>query len=119
MSYLKKHRFLFLRRFVQISLMVLYFLGAYTTIKVLEGNLSSSLIFGTIPLSDPYAILQIFASGSVIGATALLGGVVVLLLYGLFLGRAFCSWVCPMNMVTDLANYLRRVLRLDRDESKT
>lgn len=118
MSYLKKHRFLILRRFVQLSLMVLYILGAYSTIKLLEGNLSSSLIVGTIPLSDPYAILQIYASGSVVGFTALLGGVIVLLLYGLFLGRAFCSWVCPMNMVTDLANFLRRVLKLDRDESR-
>jgi ferredoxin-type protein NapH len=31
----------------------------------------------------------------------------VLLLYGVLGGRVWCSWVCPINMVTDLAGWLR------------
>lgn len=117
-SLYKKYRFLVARRIVQLSLIVLYVLGAHTGIKILEGNLSSSVLFQNIPLSDPFALLQMFAAGSVVGFSALLGGLIIFLIYGLFLGRAFCAWVCPMNMVTDSANYLRRVFRLDRDESR-
>ena len=36
------------------------------------------------------------------------------LFYFLIGGRAFCSWVCPINIVTDGANYLRRVFDIDR-----
>jgi ferredoxin-type protein NapH len=34
--------------------------------------------------------------------------------YLLIGGRAFCSWVCPINMITDAANFLRRKLDIDR-----
>ena len=37
----------------------------------------------------------------------LIGAAVVLLFYGLLGGRVWCSWVCPINMVTDLAGWLR------------
>lgn len=57
---MKRFRFLALRRIIQIGLLCLYFLGNYAGIKILQGNLSSSLLFGTIPLSDPFAILQLF-----------------------------------------------------------
>ena len=49
---------------------------------------------------------------------ALVGAVIIALFYGIVGGRAFCSWVCPVNMVTDLANWLRRRLYLDRIERK-
>ncbi|WP_416827313.1 4Fe-4S binding protein, partial [Helicobacter ganmani] len=110
---MQKYRYLFLRRIVQIGLLALYVLGNYTSFKILQGNLSSSLVFGVIPLSDPYAILQLFFAGSIVGANALLGALLILLLYGLFLGRAYCSFVCPMNLITDFASFLRRAFGLD------
>lgn len=110
---MKRFRFLALRRIIQIGLLCLYFLGNYAGIKILQGNLSSSLFFGTIPLSDPFAILQLFFSGALLGVNALIGGLIILAFYALLAGRAFCSYVCPMNLITDLANYLRRVLRIN------
>ncbi|WP_301007797.1 MULTISPECIES: quinol dehydrogenase ferredoxin subunit NapH [Helicobacter] len=110
---MQKYRYLFLRRIVQIGLLALYVLGNYTSFKILQGNLSSSLVFGVIPLSDPYAILQLFFAGSIVGANALLGALLILLLYGLFLGRAYCSFICPMNLITDFASFLRRAFGLD------
>ncbi|CBG40366.1 quinol dehydrogenase ferredoxin subunit NapH [Helicobacter mustelae] len=80
---------------------------------ILQGNLSTSKIFDKIPMSDPLAFLQIFLAGGAISFDLLLGVGVVLALYGIFLGRGFCAFVCPINLITDLANLLRRILRIE------
>jgi ferredoxin-type protein NapH len=116
--FLYKHRILFLRRFVQISLLFLYFSANAYGWKVLTGTLSSSTLFGVIPLSDPFALLQMFAAGALLAMDAIIGALIIVLFYAVIGGRAFCSWVCPINMVTDLANWLRRVLYLDKIERK-
>ena len=108
------YRYLILRRFTQISLMVLYFGANAWGWTVLQGNLSSSLILNTIPMSDPYAALQMLAAGAILSVDLLIGVGVATLFYLLIGGRAFCSWVCPINMITDAANFLRRKLEIDR-----
>jgi ferredoxin-type protein NapH len=85
---------------------------------VLQGTISSSLVFGTIPLSDPFAIMQMLAAGAVLSADVLIGAAVIIFFYGVIGGRAFCSWVCPVNMVTDAAAWLRRKLFIDKIERK-
>lgn len=113
-----KNKYLILRRIVQIGLMLLYFGANAWGWNIIVGNLSSSKIFDTIPMSDPYAVLQMFAAGAVIASDVFLGALVALLFYSLVGGRAFCSWVCPVNMVTDLANYLRRKLGFNQIQKK-
>ena len=108
------YRYLILRRFVQVGILILFFGANAWGWKILEGNLSSSLLFGVIPMSDPYAVLQMIVAGAVVASDLLLGVLVVALFYFFVGGRAFCSWVCPINMVTDSANYLRRVFDIDR-----
>jgi len=108
------YRYLILRRFTQIGILVLFFGANAWGWKILEGNLSTSKIFEIIPMSDPYAVLQMVAAGAVVATDLLLGVAVVTLFYFIIGGRAFCSWVCPINMVTDSANYLRRVFDIDR-----
>ncbi len=112
------YKYLVLRRIVQVTLLVLYFGGNAYGWRVLTGDLSSSSILGTIPLSDPFAVLQMLAAGATLGMNVLVGALIITLFYGIVGGRAFCSWVCPVNMVTDLANWLRRVFYLDRIERK-
>ncbi len=112
------YKYLILRRITQLTLLFLYFAGNVYGWKVLTGDLSSSSLFQTVPLSDPFAVLQMLAAGATIGMNALVGAVIIALFYGVIGGRAFCSWVCPVNMVTDLANWLRRVLYLDKIERK-
>ena len=108
------YRYLILRRVVQLGILVLFFGANAWGWKILTGNLSSSEIFGVIPMSDPYAVLQMVVAGAVIATDLLVGAAVVTLFYFIIGGRAFCSWVCPINMVTDSANYLRRVFDIDR-----
>lgn len=117
-TWLKQHRFLIMRRIVQITLLALYIAANLYGFKLLSGNLSASLVMNTIPLADPFALLQMFAAGALVGIDVLIGGLIVLFFYTVVGGRAFCSWVCPINMVTDTANWLRRVLSFDKIERK-
>jgi len=113
-----KNKYLILRRITQISIMFLYFAANAWGWTFLIGNLSSSKVLDLIPMSDPYAVLQMFVSGAVIASDIFIGALIVVLLYSLIGGRAFCSWVCPVNMITDLANYLRRKFGLNRIQKK-
>lgn len=115
---IKKYRFLIARRITQISIMVLYVIANIYGINILMGNLSSSLILKTIPLSDPYAILQMFFAGAFLSFDILLGTFFILIFYMIVGGRAFCSWICPVNMITDLANFLRRKFGFNQIQKK-
>ncbi len=79
---------------------------------IVKGNLSSSLTLGVLPLTDPFLVAQQLAAGQWPYQEALLGAGIVLAFYLLFGGRLFCSWVCPVNLVTDAAAWLRRRLGL-------
>jgi len=108
------YRYLILRRFTQISILVLYFGANAWGWKMLQGNLSSSLILGTIPMSDPYAALQMLAAGATIATDLLVGVLIVALFYFFIGGRAFCSWVCPINMITDFAAFVRELIGMNQ-----
>lgn len=115
---IKKHRFLILRRFTQILIMTLYVIANVYGINILMGNLSSSLFLDFIPLSDPFAALQIFVAGASITFDLLLGAILIVFFYLIVGGRVFCSWVCPVNMITDLANFLRRTLGFNQIQKR-
>ncbi|HCH5253485.1 TPA: quinol dehydrogenase ferredoxin subunit NapH [Vibrio parahaemolyticus] len=102
----RAHRFLVLRRLCQLTIIALFMAGP--TLGVLTGNLSSSMLFDTVPLSDPLIVLQALATGHIPEFNALLGVVIVVVFYAILAPRAFCAWVCPLNIVTDLAAWLRR-----------
>ncbi|AVF93075.1 quinol dehydrogenase ferredoxin subunit NapH [Vibrio diabolicus] len=106
----RAHRFLILRRLCQLTIIALFMAGP--TLGVLTGNLSSSMLLDTVPLSDPLIVLQALATGHVPEFNALLGVVIVVVFYAILAPRAFCAWVCPLNVVTDLAAWLRRKLNI-------
>ncbi|NLC28207.1 MAG: quinol dehydrogenase ferredoxin subunit NapH [Campylobacteraceae bacterium] len=118
MNKIYKYRYLLARRTTQVLILGLYIAANAYGIKILDGNLSSSLFLNAVPLSDPFALLQIFATGALVAIDVVVGAVIIALFYAVIGGRAFCSWVCPVNMVTDLANWLRRKLSLDKTERK-
>lgn len=110
MELMYRNRYLILRRLSQISILVLFIGGNIYGWKVLRGNLSSSRLLDVVPLTDPFALLQMTATGNIAGREALIGGMIILAFFAVLGGRAFCSWVCPMNMITDLADQLRKIL---------
>lgn len=111
-GWLGAHRYLILRRISQLAILGLFLAGPLFGIWIVKGNLASSLTLDVLPLSDPLVLLQVFASGHVPESAALLGGLIVLLFYLLVGGRVYCSWVCPINIVTDVAEWLRRRLHI-------
>ncbi|MEO1928138.1 MAG: quinol dehydrogenase ferredoxin subunit NapH [Nautiliaceae bacterium] len=110
-----KNKYLILRRITQLSILFLYFAANAYGLKVLSGNLSFSKLFDKIPLADPFAVLQMVFAGAVISADLLIGVAVIVLFYALIGGRAYCSWVCPVNMITDLAAWVRRKTHHEKD----
>jgi len=110
-GWLAAHKWLLLRRFSQIALLALFLAGPLAGWWIVKGNLSSSLTLDVLPLSDPYVLLQSLAAGHVLGLTALTGAAIVLVFYLIVGGRVYCSFVCPMNIVTDAARWLAK--RLD------
>jgi ferredoxin-type protein NapH len=112
MSGVQAWRYLIARRAVQVGILLLFWLGAEFHLGVLTGNLSSSRLFRTVPLADPFAALQILAAGQMLAATALLGAGLVLAFYLVVGGRAFCAWVCPVNPLTDAVRWLKRTLAI-------
>ncbi len=118
-NFLYKHRFLFIRRLVQLTIFTLYFSANTYGWSIVKGNFSSSLIFGFIPLSDPFALLQMFLAGAVIATDILLGAIIVLIIYGILFGRFFCSWVCPVNVITETASSLRRFFKLNTNDDSS
>jgi ferredoxin-type protein NapH len=114
----KNYRFLVLRRLTQISLLLLYVGGNIWGWNILKGNLSSSLLLESIPLSDPFAALQMFSAGAIISTNLIIGAAIITLFYMIVGGRVFCSWVCPVNMITDLSNYLRRKFGFNQIQKK-
>jgi ferredoxin-type protein NapH len=108
MSKLYKNRYLISRRIVQITILGLFVASNIYGFELIMGNLSAVKLLDSFYLADPYAALQMLSAGMLISVDILIGSLIIVLFYGLFAGRAFCSWVCPMNIVTDSAYWLRR-----------
>lgn len=102
------HRWLLLRRLSQLAVMALFMSGPLLGLWLVKGNLNHSRTLDVLPMTDPLVLLQSLAAGHTPERNALLGLAVALLLYLIVGGRVFCSWVCPVNVVTDAAAWLRR-----------
>lgn len=105
-------RWLLLRRISQLAVLALFLSGPWFGVWIAKGSLASSLTLGVLPLTDPYLFMQSLAAGFMPGATALIGAAIVVAFYALFGGRLYCAWVCPINVLTDAAAWLRRRLGL-------
>ena len=124
------------RRIVQVVMLVLFALpllltgwgiaGAYigtgteyaldTTPADLAvwGSLSSSQILG-IDLLDPFATAQVIAAGKTVVGT-MVWCLPILIGFALIRGRAYCGWVCPVNLLGEVVDWLRKKLKLEVSE---
>jgi len=124
------HRYLILRRISQLSILAIFISVTWAAsllhVKawenshllqwlreghILRGNLGNSTLLDKIPLLDPIIFLQMVAAGLVgMTSTAIIAALIVTIFYALVGGRVFCSWACPVNMITDAARWTRRRL---------
>jgi len=104
-------RWLVARRLSQLFFFMLFASGPWFGIWIAKGTLASSMTLDLLPLTDPLLLLQSLVARQLPETLAIVGALIVLAGYALINGRVYCSWVCPINPVTDLAAWARR--RLD------
>jgi ferredoxin-type protein NapH len=115
--WLAANKWLLLRRFSQLAIFALFLAGPLAGVWIVKGNLAASETLGVMPLAEPFAVLQSLAAGQAPYRTVLIGAGIVIAFYLVVGGRAFCAWVCPVNVVTDLAAWLRVRLGIRRARS--
>lgn len=112
LRFLYGRRWLLSRRAVQIFIVLAFAVEFPGIGRIAAGNLSSSRWFDALSLTDPFVMLQSLLAGAPIGLTALVGAAIVIAFSAIVGGRVYCSWVCPINMVTDAAYWLRQKLNI-------
>jgi len=116
-GWIKAQKWLLLRRISQLGILGLFLLGPLASIWIVRGSFSASKTLGVLPLTDPLIIMQSFMAGHSVAVTALIGALIVVVFYAMVGGRVYCSWACPVNMITDGASWLNRRLNLKKSLS--
>jgi ferredoxin-type protein NapH len=96
------------RRIVQMLALALI-ASPLAGLTIFQGNLAAAEIMG-LPLADPLAFLQALIGGRVFLLSYLGSALLVAAFYFILGGRSFCGWVCPVGLVTELGEKLRRRL---------
>lgn len=102
-----RNKFLVSRRLTQAGVFALFLAGPVLGVKIAEGTIASSMTLKVLPLTDPLMLLQSVVAGHRPEGLAILGAAIVLAFYAIVSGRSYCAWVCPINPVTDLAQWIR------------
>ncbi|MDK9697000.1 MAG: quinol dehydrogenase ferredoxin subunit NapH [Siculibacillus sp.] len=111
-GFFARNRYLLARRASQILVLALFLTGPLFGVWIAKGTIASSMTFDVLPLTDPLMLVQMLAARHWPEGLALIGAVIVAVFYALVSGRTYCSWVCPINPVTDLAFWTREKLGL-------
>ena len=90
-------------------LMIALLASPLAGLAIFRGNLAAAELLG-LPLADPLAFLQALLGGRVFVLSYLLSAMLVVGFYVLLGGRTFCGWVCPVGLITELADRLRKRL---------
>ena len=104
-------------RVVLIVLLVLSAVHGYESLRLdfIRGTLCH-LTIGTFSVSCPFGFIQLWLSASS-PAYSLLISSLFFIVISLIFGRVFCSWICPIGLVTEALHYLKvRLLRRRRSE---
>ncbi len=103
------------RRLVQLAFAGFFVLVPWLNTQKfyeLTGNFLSFSFFG-IPLADPLAAVQVFATSGSISHKMLFGAMIAIALASV-LGAVFCSWICPYGLISELNQTLNRKVREPR-----
>ena len=82
-----------------------FFLSYFLDIQFLEGTLTGSRLLG-FHLIDPFAALEIFAAKHHIHTNIIIGTLTILGFYFIVGGKAFCGWVCPYGLLSEIGEYI-------------
>ncbi|MER2606128.1 MAG: NapH/MauN family ferredoxin-type protein [Siculibacillus sp.] len=108
------------RRWASIIVINGLFIASYwADLQLIEGALTASRVFG-FHFADLNSSLQLMLAHKHVVLNLVIGVTTVFLLYLIFGGRAFCSWVCPYHLLSEIAEKLHLKLaekRLVKDHA--
>lgn len=94
------------RSLTALALLGLFFLP-FWGVKSLVGGLAGSLVFGWVNILDLFAFAESLLSSRSISLVAVYAVAPIVLAY-LILGRVFCGWICPLDLVFRGIDRLKR-----------
>src|SRR5664279_6650947 len=104
-----------LRRIAQLATIAMLIVIPLLNLKgidVLAGSLYS-LAIGPIWITDPLSGLQVMLTTLTADTTLLLSMSLPVAMAFVF-GRVFCSWMCPQNLLSEIADYFQRRIGFER-----
>jgi ferredoxin-type protein NapH len=94
------------RRWITLILVNLLFVASYYfDVQLVEGALTASRFVG-FHMADLNSALQVMLAYKHLVLNLIIGTSTVLVLWWLFGGRTFCSWVCPYHLIAEWAEAL-------------
>ena len=88
-----------------IVLNLLFVLSYFFDLQLIEGALTASRVLG-FHFADLNSTLQVTLAFKTVLINLVIGTTTVIVLYILFGGRTFCSWVCPYHLLAEWAEIL-------------
>ena len=92
-----------------ITINLAFFLSFYIDFQFLEGTMNGSRLLG-FHMIDPFTALEIFATEHHIHTNVLIGSATLVIFYFLFGGKAYCSWVCPYGLLSEIGERINQKL---------
>jgi len=86
-----------------------FFLSYFLDIQFLEGTLNGSRLLG-FHLIDPFTALQIWVSTHHLHTNVIIGSLTLVAFYFLVGGKAFCGWVCPYGLLSEIGEHIHMKL---------
>ncbi len=105
-----RHKWRNIRWAILLFFNFLFFASFFFDIQILEGTLSGSRLLG-FHLIDPLAAFQVILSSKIIMVNLIIGVVTIFLIYLMFGGRSFCSWICPYHWLAELGEKIHQILK--------
>ncbi len=105
-----KHKWRNIRWAILLFFNFLFFASFFFDIQLLEGTLSGSRLLG-FHLIDPLAAFQVILASKIIMVNLIIGVVTIFLIYLMFGGRSFCSWICPYHWLAELGEKIHQILK--------
>jgi ferredoxin-type protein NapH len=98
-------------RATAILFLALLFLGHFDWFPFFKGSAAATRALNVLAFADPLAALEAMLASRQATLSLLIAAGLLIVLYA-FLGRAFCSWLCPLGLLLELNNELR--MRVNR-----
>ena len=109
-----KIQYRWIRHSVQVLFVVL-FLSPIFGFKFYYGTLISASIFG-LTLTDPFSAIEFFFANFRMPLSLIISALIITVFFIIIGGRVFCGWVCPVYLVTEIAEGLRNRMNFLKHE---